>query len=284
VQERDVLLLQHLSEPLREELKAETFAPHLSIHPLIEQLQDCVRRFSSALAALEIAKGDQVFGYGEEAHYMFFVARGELQYSVGTEEPDGEAAGLAHLPHANGSKTDAKKADKKDEDDDSDEDSSDSEDSEKSEVIESVFESDWVSEAALWTQWDHLGYLEALTDCQLVAIRASVFSEVVSQNAATWTSAQKYAKKFVEELNKVDRSKLTDVLERNLTYVAAKEVGCVGFSPIRSSSAIIRKRERRKGFGVSEYRLRYSTRRCVFRLQLSLQTAGNQIRRLLRRR
>jgi len=267
VQERDVLLLTHLSEPLREQLKAETFAPHLSIHPLIEQLQECARHFSMALDALEIARGDQVFGYGEVAHEMFFVARGELQYSVGRDEEPEPAHAEQQPPAEQRSGGSAEEP------------GSESEDSESSEEgIESVFESDWVSEAALWTLWDHLGYLEALSDCQLVAVKAAKFSEVVSQNAATWSSAQKYAKRFVEELNKVEKHKLSDVLERNITFLSASEVGCL-YSPVRSSTAIIRKRERRKGFGVSEYRLRCSTQRLLFRLSLATQSAINHLRR-----
>mmetsp|Transcript_8283 Transcript_8283/g.20896 ORF Transcript_8283/g.20896 Transcript_8283/m.20896 type:complete len:1040 (-) Transcript_8283:111-3230(-) len=219
VQERDVVLLQHLSEQLHEELKAETFAPHLAIHPMMMILQDCVRLFSKCLESVEIASGDLVFGYGEVAHAMYFVATGDLQYSKGHEVIENEKfvnpirTSVVATPGG------------------ADSDSNSSNESH----YEPILKGDWVSELALWVTWDHLGFLDAPTDGQLIAVKAEEFSGTVSQNIASMRIAQGYAKAFFQILGSVDSDDVSDVLDRRIAFEASY---CVQkkSQPIRANS------------------------------------------------
>merc|ERR1712113_1112596 len=64
-----------------------------------------------------------------------------------------------------------------------------------------VDEEEWVSEAALWTLWIHLGDLEANTECQVVTIETKSFGAAVSTNVIIMPIVQAYAQKFCVLLN-----------------------------------------------------------------------------------
>merc|ERR1712190_512741 len=85
VQEKDVTLLQLLTGPLREEVKHESFAPLLIVHPLFHQLSERTKIFTCSLSAVFLARGDVHFSYGQQADAMSFVTDGELQFSIGDD-------------------------------------------------------------------------------------------------------------------------------------------------------------------------------------------------------
>merc|ERR1719188_32854 len=72
-----------------------------------------------------------------------------------------------------------------------------------------------MAEAVLWTAWVHQGDAQALTECQLITIDASTFSERIRSNTSMWSMIHRYGLKFVEALNRQDRESLTDLADEN---------------------------------------------------------------------
>jgi len=178
VQEGEVKLLSLLSEPLRLELKHETFSQHLSGHPLFNACNEQARIFGKALAATSLASNDLIFECGEQARMVTFLTGGALVYTLGLRE---ELAMSSQLPHApNGAR-------------------------------ETLQEGAWICEVVLWTDWYHLGDLCALTECQVVTVSASIFAQSVQTSAPLWSALRKYAANFLDNLNQVDVDDLTDL-------------------------------------------------------------------------
>jgi hypothetical protein len=67
----------------------------------------------------------------------------------------------------------------------------------------------WISEAVLWTSWAYLGTLQAVSDCQLLALESHSFHNIVSM--LTTLHACSYAKKFVALLNQFSDGDLSDI-------------------------------------------------------------------------
>jgi len=164
-----------LSDQLREDLKHETTAHHLSAHPLFHHCDERTRVFGRALSAAALAHGDMIFTCGEQARRVVFVSSGALEYTLG-EVTDSPQHGEAH-----------------------------------GEVLR---ENKWVCEAVLWTPWLHLGDLLAVTESQIVSVDAASFSEAVQINKPLWHAVHRYADKFVRALNEVSREDLTDLCDQ----------------------------------------------------------------------
>lgn len=205
VQEQQVQLLSRLSDPLQNELKHESFAPHLRSHALFSALCDSTKVFLKACAACALAPGDLHFCCGEEAASMTFITNGTLQYHRGSDtgsEHEDLNSGDGVVTH-----------------------------------MQEAFEGEWVSEAALWVPWTHVGDITAETVCQLIAIDAKVFGEGVSCNAHVGPVVYKYARRFIDKLNEVSQEELSDLLER--TFQAEETYGVskfASFLPTSSSS------------------------------------------------
>eukprot|EP00747_Dinoflagellata_sp_TGD_P132776 gnl/TRDRNA2_/TRDRNA2_175115_c3_seq1.p1 gnl/TRDRNA2_/TRDRNA2_175115_c3~~gnl/TRDRNA2_/TRDRNA2_175115_c3_seq1.p1 ORF type:complete len:155 (-),score=19.50 gnl/TRDRNA2_/TRDRNA2_175115_c3_seq1:177-599(-) len=82
-----------------------------------------------------------------------------------------------------------------------------------------IEEGQWISEPVMWTRWRHLGEcrVEALTE--LILIDSTAFSEVLCAHPKPWAFAHKYAKAFIEQLNREDPQTLTDVLRDTEFYL-----------------------------------------------------------------
>jgi len=59
----------------------------------------------------------------------------------------------------------------------------------------------WISEAALWTNWTYQGTLVALSDCRLCALDAIRFQELVETFDHSDFDLKRYAKAFVQTMN-----------------------------------------------------------------------------------
>mmetsp|Transcript_36903 Transcript_36903/g.68009 ORF Transcript_36903/g.68009 Transcript_36903/m.68009 type:complete len:146 (+) Transcript_36903:2-439(+) len=59
----------------------------------------------------------------------------------------------------------------------------------------------WVSEAALWTQWMHRGILKAMSNCRLVTLDATLFQDIVGGFEHLDFDPRKYAAQYVHHLN-----------------------------------------------------------------------------------
>jgi len=200
VQEKDVQLLDLLSGPLREELKYETFAGHLSGHPLFSSCVARQRVFSRALAAVSLARDDLAFDCGEQASKMIFISCGLLEYMIG----DVEGQSLMSEAESTPTPTDA------------------------------VLEGQWVSEAVLWTTWLHLGDLRALQMCQLITIDAQRFGEAIQTIKPLWNTVRLYADGFISELNSAEKDDLSDLAHH--LFSAQELVDNCDFSDLISTS------------------------------------------------
>jgi len=78
----------------------------------------------------------------------------------------------------------------------------------------------WACEAVLWTHWMHCGVLAAESQCRLLALDAERFRKFVSPYPSR--HAGKYAAAFVEQLNRLDRSELSDLWSPDFEEVAER--------------------------------------------------------------
>mmetsp|Transcript_63245 Transcript_63245/g.150853 ORF Transcript_63245/g.150853 Transcript_63245/m.150853 type:complete len:851 (-) Transcript_63245:131-2683(-) len=76
---------------------------------------------------------------------------------------------------------------------------------------EEVTEKQWVSEAALWTNWQHTGDLMAASDSKLLLFDATVFQDIASQFKHPTINPKTYAADFVAKLNK--SSAISDLMD-----------------------------------------------------------------------
>merc|ERR1712060_136243 len=125
------------------------------------------------------ARGDYVFCCGEDANYVTFVSCGSFEYILGDNLDDAEPS---KTPPA--------------------------------ESGEYILEGQWASEAVLWTQWMHLGDLQAITECQIIRVNAEQFGMLVKTNRPLLLAVRKYAELFVIEMNKLTRDELTDLMHQ----------------------------------------------------------------------
>lgn len=138
--EADVPTLDLLSSTLRSDLHHEIYRKHLLRYPLFqvwEQMDPTAVQYLSRKVShmVSFAHGDTIFQPGEQATQAFMVVSGTLQYS---QHP---GTSMAEEPRV--------------------------------ETI--VGEGQCICEAALWSEWVHVGTLKAVTDCEMLAIRAHEF-------------------------------------------------------------------------------------------------------------
>lgn len=70
----------------------------------------------------------------------------------------------------------------------------------------------WASEAVLWTSWRHRGWLKATKPSVVLSLCPNKFSDVLHLHPKPWYLAMHYGVDFVNYLNKVEVSCLTDVI------------------------------------------------------------------------
>jgi len=81
-----------------------------------------------------------------------------------------------------------------------------------------VTEKDWVSEATLWTSWRHMGELRANQKSDLVSVDAARLFEIIGANYEAWSIASEYASLFVEGLNNMAQSAISDIIRDEQFY------------------------------------------------------------------
>merc|ERR1712083_326323 len=72
---------------------------------------------------------------------------------------------------------------------------------------------DWLAEHTLWTHWICRGELQVMSDCELIQVEARSFCERVKEDEAMQALMASYAEVFVEWLNDVGFSDLTDLFQ-----------------------------------------------------------------------
>jgi len=184
VQVKDVQLLALLSEPLMADLKHATLMVHLAGHPMFRACDNRARIFATSLAEMSLARGDLIFLCGEQASAMYFVVAGTLQFQLGELCEEVLAEGSVPLSGS---------------------------------TEEYLNEGEWACEAPLWTTWLHLGDLQGYTEAQIISINAARFGEAIQVHKPVWICVRKYANKFVEALNKLTETELTDLTHQVLS-------------------------------------------------------------------
>jgi len=132
-----------------------------------------------------LSRGDVVFSDLETPANprMFFVISGRLLYSK--QNPGESMAGVKQTPGKGNQST------------------------QTSSVSVSSSEASAATEASLWTRWIHRGTLKAVSECTLLAMDADKFQRIISPFPTH--HAHLYASAFVELLNVLDNSALTDL-------------------------------------------------------------------------
>merc|ERR1712038_59633 len=69
----------------------------------------------------------------------------------------------------------------------------------------------WISEAALWTMWKHVGELQANMECGFLGLHAECFITAVPTPSELWVLASEYAFEFVKNLNALETDSISDL-------------------------------------------------------------------------
>eukprot|EP00747_Dinoflagellata_sp_TGD_P084766 gnl/TRDRNA2_/TRDRNA2_162643_c1_seq6.p1 gnl/TRDRNA2_/TRDRNA2_162643_c1~~gnl/TRDRNA2_/TRDRNA2_162643_c1_seq6.p1 ORF type:complete len:928 (-),score=151.34 gnl/TRDRNA2_/TRDRNA2_162643_c1_seq6:128-2911(-) len=171
VPEKNIVLLNYVSEPLRVELHYEIYKPALEHHPFFHKYDQhntvgMKHVCHTALSLLSLSSGDVLFSDGEvpPVPQMYFVTNGRLRYlQTGGQAP------------------------------------------------KDVTVNQWAGEGLLWTPWMHCGLLRAKTECSLIVLDALQFQTIAYQFQDADFSSRKFAILFVDALNSSDKAKLTDL-------------------------------------------------------------------------
>merc|ERR1712232_1402653 len=77
----------------------------------------------------------------------------------------------------------------------------------------------WLSSAALWTAWIHLGSMHSTMETELLALDVSDFADAVSLQPKAHQYCSKYAKRYVSWLNSQNAEALSDVSKDDSAFL-----------------------------------------------------------------
>jgi len=162
IKESDVPALKLISMSLLTELRLGLFKPHLLSHPLFSLWvsidTNMVQRLcKDAITFLFLLPKDDLFHPATSSDHAFYVVSGSLNYLL-----DMEGVGV--------------------------------EDAEP--TAQTVREGTWMCEAALWTEWIHVGRAEATTRAKLLSISAAGLLEALSRHRMVRDIALDYSKLY----------------------------------------------------------------------------------------
>lgn len=179
VSDSELTIFQHLSEPLHAELQYQRYKKCLGVHPFFEKVLR--RSFYS-----------QSSQSGDHRWVIHKVAKDAMAVSsFATEDPIFCGGSVAKCMYflEDGS-CEYQRADL---------------------LPLSVWSGQWISEAALWTAWLHVGTLTAEIASQIVNFDAECLPQIMSSHPETWAMAHKFAEAFVRGLNETTPDELSDV-------------------------------------------------------------------------
>jgi len=189
-----VKLLAHLSQNFQEELAHELISPFLTEHPFFDHLGND----NITLHAL--------YRICKEALKPVACAHAEVLFSPGDEgrQMFFVKSGLFEYALSDGNVLDVHLGPKL-----------------------------WASEACLWVEWRHRGWMRARQPSDTLALSPAKFSEICYLHPKPWYFAKHYGEAFVRHMNEVDVQSLTDVMfdsdmwkeaiETSDSYVSAKK-------------------------------------------------------------
>lgn len=144
-----------------------------------------------------VGPAEVVFEAGDACYYMYFIMRGVFQYAYlqAQADPGSERASQSSSGSGLSDKSSGL--------------------SDKSLAQERLLDRGmWVSEAVLWTKWEHRGELKPAAGGALLQLEALRFAAALSQHhAGAYAYACRYGREFVRILNQCPESTWSDVLD-----------------------------------------------------------------------
>lgn len=175
VSEADVTVLSYLSPALRAELWYSVYGPGLSRSAFIRAVNavdsSIIKDLCFSENALESRRydpGSQVFEPGLRAEWAYFINWGSLEYTTGW------AAAEASHNTSNAGSTRV-----------------------HNQQPQEVAPGKWVCEMALHTDWEHYGWMESVTVCEVVTVAPGHLRKVLSSRKELLTIAHHYAEAII---------------------------------------------------------------------------------------
>jgi len=182
MEEKDIELLNLLSESLRQELRLFIISPILTVHPFLkaycETYPEAAQKLCTyAVTHKKVSKGDILFSAGETANETIFIVRGKLLYT------------------------------------------DDAYDERTSRLLK---QNEWVCESALWlNSWVHHGDLLAASNCDIFVLDAKKFASMTATFRPVLASSRTYAlayKNALEKAAKLNDLLIEEVDFEEMTY------------------------------------------------------------------
>ena len=169
-------LPQHLLVDLYEEARVPILVSHAFFGEFHSEYPRAMRRLCyDAMVSLPAQNQEVVFQMGDPCKQMFFVEQGTFSYRLGralSQSPldmSFRSQNSVFLP--------------------------------KGEIEHNVTAGRWLSEAAMWTKWEHCGSLSNEEAGFLLALQVDSFLHAVRQHEDAFIDTVLYAREFVKELN-----------------------------------------------------------------------------------
>lgn len=192
--EKQVAILPILPAVLQTELHRVIYKPLLDKHPWFARFarsnMDAMRGLYRCLVEVGLTFGKELFHTGQHADRMWFVFSGNLRYLRDGEvvAQSWEVEQCAELVKRSSSYFDHS----------------------DSQTPVTVGPGQWASEHPLWIQWNHVGQLVGMSHCELFAVEAQKFQDLMQYELHGIWQAAKYARAFYSFLN-WSRVALSDV-------------------------------------------------------------------------
>lgn len=195
-QEKQLLasLSPNLLADLKTELRLSVIKRHNFFSEVHELLPRCLARVChDAVSTAEVVTGDSVFHTRDLARRMYFVAKGDLCYQL-VLSPQRLLRNLSGDLSASSDESDDTR-------------------------FTTLKRGTWISEAALWMPWKHLGALIASSDSQVLSIDSEGLQGCVLDSPNLHAMCVAYAKIFRTAMV---RAKGTDILDAGFVRMLAK--------------------------------------------------------------
>jgi len=212
IQEKDVSLLKVLSRPLHMELIHATLGRVLTIHPFFQVYghtdTEAIKRVCfEATSSVHLSAGDILFSEATHDDRIIFLNQGELLYT--------NLSGNAKFRRLTATHS-----------------------------LEDVSDTcalhphAWCCEAALWTDWVHVGMMRAAFDSEVLVIDAPAFAKASSQHYKVMDGVVKYGQGFVKDLNDLAaRGVYSDFIPNEAQHASLHELASASFWTVSSEGS-----------------------------------------------
>jgi len=199
------VVLGFLPKQIMMDLLYEIRAPVLDVHMLFsdfhQEFPRMLRRVCAEATKLVPVQADElVFARGDACARVFFVESGELTYEWAPASRSSQRSRRLSAPVSGGSSpkqivfhhTESSERDNEDDD------------------VVNLSAGHWLSEAALWIEWEHCGQLKAVSQSSFLTLEVPDFISVVTLFKEARVRCVLYARSFLSSL--MDLPRQSDVL------------------------------------------------------------------------